>query len=130
MKKTVSLFVLALVVLAVSEMYGQSGVAGKWTGEGRLLSPRSGQEITVKYVLELQTKGSTLTGTMNSNSPAQTVASDVLEGKIQGNTLSFVTVTLGTRVSWTAELKGSELALTRRVGPLSNGTVIVMRRAK
>ena len=107
------LLVFALLLVATGLVYAQAGVAGKWTGE----TPGRGGAAATPLTLELKVAGTTLTGTITNGAQPAAAISD---GKLDGNKISF-TQTISNNgtdvmVSYTGEVNGDELSLTRAGG--------------
>lgn len=94
MKKILTLSLLALVAAAV---VFAAGVDGKWVAEQKFTPPNGGDERTITTTFVLKAEGGKLTGTVTSsgmgrggNEPRPV---DIVDGKIEGNKLTFYTVT-------------------------------------
>jgi hypothetical protein len=98
-------------------VYPQAGVAGKWRTAGQ---PNPELVIT----LDLETDGDRVSGTVThfEQEPRQ-----ISKGKLDGPKLSFETAGLlngeEVTVSWLGEVKGDDLALSRRI-QMANGRII------
>jgi hypothetical protein len=103
--KTASKTFIALTALLAATAVSAADIDGKWVG-------MVGQS---SITFEFKAMGNKLTGTLdNSAAPG---ATEIQEGKIDGDTISFhVMRTLNdaeTRVEWTGKLTGDELKLQR-----------------
>ncbi len=105
MKK--ALLVAAALFLMSGLVFAQ-GVDGKWTGE------QQGRGGTQPVTLELKTAGAALTGTLKIGEGAVV---NIADGKVDGMKVSFATTqNFGgneVQVTWSGEVKGDELTLTR-----------------
>jgi hypothetical protein len=90
--------------------FAQAGAAGKWTGEQQ---GRGGAQMVT---LELKADGNNLTGTMTTGQNAAQIS----DGKVDGSKISFKTTQNrngnDVQVTWSGEIKGDELTLTRQGG--------------
>jgi hypothetical protein len=99
------------VVLAMSAFVYAQGVAGKWTGE------QQGRNGATPVTLELQVSGSTVSGSMTTGTNA---AVTIADGKVDGNAVTFKTTQTfngnSVDITWSGELSGDQLTLTRQGG--------------
>jgi len=90
--------------------FAQAGAAGKWTGE------QQGRGGAQPVTLELKADGNNLTGTMTTVQNAVQIS----DGKVDGSKVSFKTTQNrngnDVQVTWSGEIKGDELTLTRQGG--------------
>ncbi len=102
-------------------------VAGKWTAE---FDTQVGLQ---KYIYDLKVEGEKVTGKASFERMGQKGEVDLLEGKLVGDTISFVEMLdfqgSSIRITYTGTVKGDEIALTRQVGDFATEQ-IVARRAK
>ena len=115
------LHVFACLWLLSALMHAQSGVAGRWTTEGA-----PGGAATI--VLQLTVKGAVVDGTITlGESPTQAVS----DGKTEGNTVTFKTVTMlnGKEVPmvWEGHVQENTLTLTRSIGSNTLATTVLQR---
>ena len=115
------LHVFTCLWLLSALMHAQSGVAGRWTTEGA-----PGGAATM--VLQLTVKGSVVDGTITlGESPTQAVS----DGKTEGNTVTFKTVTMmnGKEVPmvWEGHVQENTLTLTRSIGSNTLATTVLQR---
>jgi hypothetical protein len=69
-----------------------AGIDGKWVSERKMTTP-NGEERTVRITMELKAEGSQLTGKVTSPARGGEDRSvEIKEGKITGNSFSFITV--------------------------------------
>jgi enterochelin esterase-like enzyme len=89
-------------------------LAGQWRAEFE--SPRGAQ----KYLFTFQTEGDKLTGKAASELGERKREAELLEGRIAGDTLSFVELLTfqgnEVRIRYTGTISGNEIAFTREVG--------------
>jgi hypothetical protein len=107
--KSKILLVGAVVLLAVAAAYA-ADVAGKWVAE------MPGRNGTTQTTFEFKVDGAKLTGTMQG---AQGQPSEIQEGKIEGDNISFVVVrNFGgneMKMTWKGKVSGDEIKFTREV---------------
>jgi len=94
MNKILSICVLTFAIAALAFA---AGVDGKWVATQKFTPPNGGDEITVTTTFDLKAEGEKLTGTVTSsgmgrggNAPRP---AEIIDGKIDGNKLTFFTVT-------------------------------------
>jgi len=120
--KTLSKTVLALTALLATMAASAADIDGKWVG-------MVGQSA-ITFVFKAD--GEKLTGTLDN--AAQPGATEIKEGKIKGDTISFhVTRTLNdaeTKVEWTGKLAGDELKLQRGAVAGNEVAEVVTQRSK
>ena len=99
-------------------------VAGKWTAQAQ------GADITIT----LKVDGTALTGTLDNSMAGPT---DIKDGKIEGDTVSFYVVRKinenDMKITWTGKVAGDEIKFTRKTeGGMGGGNPeeIVAKRAK
>jgi hypothetical protein len=113
---------LALAALFAAGSAMAADIDGKWTGTV------AQSEITFTFKAE----GEKLTGTLDN--AAQPGATEIKDGKIKGNEISFhVLRTLQeteTKVEWTGKLNGDELTLTRAAVAGNEPAPVVAKRVK
>jgi hypothetical protein len=110
---------LTLIILWLMEaaVYAQAGVAGKWR-----TAEQPNPELVIR--LDLETDGAQVSGTVThfEQEPRQ-----ISNGRVDGSKLSFETAGLlngeEVTVSWHGEVKGDDLALSRRI-QMPNGRII------
>ena len=109
MKKQVLL--AACVVLALTAAGFAQSVAGKWTGE------QQGRGGTQPVTLDVKADGTKLTGTLTTGENAVTIQDGMV---MDGGKIMFKTTQNrngnDVTVSFTGEMKGDELTLTREGG--------------
>jgi hypothetical protein len=90
--------------------FAQGGAAGKWTGE------QQGRGGAQPVTLELKVDGDKLTGTFTTGQNAAPIS----DGKVDGSKISFKTTQSrggnDVQVTWSGEVNGDELTLTRQGG--------------
>jgi hypothetical protein len=119
-------FIRILILTALALASGVSAfadVAGKWTAEFE--TPIG----TQKYTFDLKIDGTTLTGKATSPRGTQ----DIIEGKVNGEDISFVEMLdiqgQQIRVEYKGKINGDDLKLTRKVGDFGE-TEAVAKRVK
>lgn len=114
-----SLFTAALFASASTFA---ADVSGKWVGQ-------AGQS---EIVFEFRAQGEQLTGTLNNAAAAG--ATEIKDGKVKGDTISFHVVrslnNTEAKVEWTGKLEGEELKLQRAAVAGNAATEVVAKRAK
>jgi uncharacterized membrane protein YgcG len=104
------LILVAALFLMPILVFAQGQVAGKWTGE------QQGRGGAQPVTLELKVDGSTLTGSLKTGDNTAQIS----DGKLDGTKVSFKTTQNrggnDVQISWTGEVKGDELTLTREGG--------------
>ena len=116
-----ALFVLTLVVLS-SLALSAADVTGKWTAS---FDTQIGQQ---NYTYDLVVKESTLTGKIKSDLGA----SDVLEGKVDGDKISFVEILrfqdMDIRIQYTGTMTSAdEIKFTRQVAEFATEELVAKR---
>jgi hypothetical protein len=105
--KTKILLVGAVVLLAVAAAYA-ADVTGKWVAE------MPGRDGTTQTTFEFKVQGTALTGTMAG---AQGEPSQISEGKVDGDNISFVVVRkrndMEFKTVWKGKVSGDEIKFTR-----------------
>jgi hypothetical protein len=100
-------------------------VAGKWATE---FDSQIGLQ---KYTFDLKVDGDKVTGKAFFERMGQKGETDLLEGKLVGDQLSFVEVfeAMGTpiRIEYKGTVKGDEIAFTRQVGEFATEQVVARR---
>ncbi len=114
---------LSLATLA----HADDSVAGKWTAQ---FDSQVGQQ---RYTYEFKVDGTNLTGHATGMRDNGTNDVDIVDGKINGDTISFAEPMKmqdnDVRVEYTGKLAGDELKLHRKVGDFAEYD-IVAKRAK
>jgi len=114
-KLSLLLLVVGSMLIVVPSGFGQTGVAGKWTGE---LSAADGHGVAQPITVELKLAGEALTGTVAEGALE---ARPIQAATVAGNNVTFRTTrNLGgadINVNWKGEVKGDDLALSREIGP-------------
>jgi hypothetical protein len=103
--------VTACLVLGLTAAGFAQSVAGKWTGE------QQGRGGTQPVTLDVKTEGSTLTGTLTTGENSVTIQDGMV---MDGGKVMFKTTQSrngnDVTISFTGEMKGDELTLTRQGG--------------
>ena len=121
MTRHVRLLALVLMVMLAASAHA-ADISGKWTASFDTQVGR--QEYTYDFVV----KGSTLTGKMKSNLGA----SDVLEGKVDGDKVTFVEVLrfqdMDIRITYTGTVTSAdEIRFTRQVADIATEELVAKR---
>lgn len=112
MRKFLSICVLTFVTAA---LVLAAGVDGKWVAEQKFTPPNGGDEITITTTFDLKAEGNKLTGTVTSSGMGrgEPRPAEIVDGKIDGDKLEFVTVTTTQRGEmkwkWEAKVAGDTL---------------------
>jgi hypothetical protein len=100
-------------------------VAGKWTTE---FDSQIGKQ---KYTFDLKVDGEQVTGKAHYERAGQTGEVDLQEGKLVGDTISFVEVDTfqgnELRIGYTGKVKGDRIAFTRDVGGFVKEEIVAHR---
>ena len=100
-------------------------VAGKWTSE---FDSQIGLQ---KYTFDLKVDGEKVTGKASFERMGQKGVTDLLEGKLVGDQLSFVEMfeAMGTpvRIEYKGTVKGDEIGFTRQVGEFATEQIVARR---
>ncbi len=106
--------VLAAVVLCGLVGVFAADISGKWTAEF------DSQVGLQKYTFEFKADGAGFTGKASQNIGGADSESEIVEGKIDGDKVSFVENLdysgMPLRIEYTGTLSGDEMQLTRDVG--------------
>ncbi len=101
------LLIGAVILLALSAAYA-ADVTGKWVAE------MQGRNGPTQNTFTFKVEGAKLTGTMQG---AQGDPVDIMEGKVDGDNISFVTVRKfgenEMKMTWKGKVSGDEIKLTR-----------------
>jgi len=121
------LSILAAGLFLLAAPARAAGVAGKWTAE---FDTQVGQQ---KYTFDFKVDGEKLTGKASFERMGQKGEVDLLEGKVKGDTVSFVEMLdiegNKLRIEYQGTLKGDEISFKRQVGDFATED-FVARRAK
>lgn len=121
-----SLVVAVLIVAGLVCAYA-ADITGKWNAE---FESQVGPQ---KYVFDFKVAGTALTGKAISNIGGTEATTDITEGKIDGNTITFVENLdyqgMPLRIAYKGTVSGDEINLSRMVGE-QEGETFTARRAK
>ncbi len=121
-----SLVVAVLVVAGLVCAYA-ADITGKWNAE---FESQVGPQ---KYVFDFKVEGTTLTGKAISNIGGAEATTDITEGKIEGNAITFVENLdyqgMPLRIAYKGTVSGDEIKLSRMVGE-QEGETFTAKRAK
>ena len=105
-----------------------TGIAGHWTAEFDT------QIGTQKYVFDLKTTGTEITGTARAEIAGEKYESEIIEGKVNGDQIQFVEALAfqgnELRIEYSGSFVGDELKLERKVGEFATETLVASRRNK
>lgn len=127
MKNYTKLFALAVFALAFagSAWSADETVAGKWKAQF------DSQIGTQKYTFEFKVDGTNVTGKAIGERQMGTNAVAIIEGKINGDEISFVEPLKlqdnEIRVEYKGKVAGDELKLHRKVGDLAEYDIVAKR---
>ena len=117
----------AVLILASLMCVFAADIAGKWTAEF------DSQVGVQKYVFDLKTEGSKLTGKAISNIGGAEAQTDIQEGVINGDEISFVENLkyqgMDLRIAYKGKISGDAIKFSRTVGD-AGGEEFVAKRAK
>jgi hypothetical protein len=119
---------LVAVLILSGLLYAYAAdITGKWTAE---FDTQIGQQ---KYTFNFKVDGDKLTGTLRGGVSGQESESEIQEGKINGNEISFVEMLnyqgQELKVTYTGTISADEIKLNRNVADMANET-LVAKRAK
>ena len=101
------------IVLAGAFALMSANIDGKWVAEIETKNKKGAGKQNV--TLDLKSDGSTLTGNVSAGKRGR--ASEIQNGKLDGDTFSFTTVQKGKqreqKLNWTGTVAGSELKIER-----------------
>lgn len=121
-----SLVVAVLIVAGLVCAYA-ADITGKWNAE---FESQVGPQ---KYVFDFKVAGTTLTGKAISNIGGTEATTDITEGKVEGNTITFVENLdyqgMPLRIAYKGTVSGDEIKLSRMVGE-QEGETFTAKRAK
>jgi hypothetical protein len=126
------MFLRTSVVLAVLILCGlvcvcAADISGKWTTEF------DSQVGLQKYTFEFKVAGANLTGKAISNIAGADAASDIVEGKIDGNAVTFAENLsyqgMDLRIEYKGTVAGDEIKFSRTVSG-QEGETFVAKRVK
>jgi hypothetical protein len=119
--------VLAVLVTAGLACVYAADIAGKWNAEF------DSQVGVQKYVFEFKVDGSKLTGKAISNIAGANASTEIQEGTINGNEISFIENLnyqgMELRIAYKGTVSGDEIKFARTVGD-AGGEQFVAKRAK
>lgn len=121
-----SLVVAVLIVAGLVCAYA-ADITGKWNAE---FESQVGPQ---KYVFDFKVAGTALTGKAISNIGGTEATTEITEGKIDGNTITFVENLdyqgMPLRIAYKGTVSGDEIKLSRMVGE-QEGETFTAKRAK
>ena len=119
--------VFTVLILAGLVCAYAADITGKWTA---VFDSQVGEQ---KYTFEFKVDGSTLTGTAHSNIAGQEAQTEIEEGTINGDAISFVENLdyqgMQLRIVYKGKVSGDEISFSRTVAD-SGGEEFVAKRAK
>jgi len=102
-----------------------SPVAGKWLAE---FDSQLGAQ---KYVYDFKVEGDKLTGKAHRELNGEKSETDIKEGKVKGDDVTFVEVLknmdMDLKIEYSGKIKGDEIKLTRKVGDLATYEITAKR---
>ncbi len=115
----------AVVVLAAFACVYAADIAGKWTAQ---FDTQVGLQ---KYVFEFKVDGTTLTGKALGNIAGAESVSDIQDGKINGEEITFVEMQKyqgqEVRIVYKGKVSGDEIKFTRNVADMANEELVAKR---
>jgi hypothetical protein len=119
--------ILAVLILAGLVCVYAADITGKWTTEF------DSQVGLQKYIFEFKVEGTKLTGRAISNIGGNEAKTDLQEGKINGDEITFVENLnyqgMELRISYKGQISGDEIKFSRTVGD-AGGEQFVAKRVK
>lgn len=126
MKFRISVIVAALIVCSLVCVFA-ADISGKWTAEF------DSQVGLQKYTYEFKVDGKNITGKATANIAGTDSTSEIKEGTIDGNKISFVENLnyngMDLAITYTGTVSGDEMNLTRDVAG-QGGETFTAKRAK
>jgi hypothetical protein len=124
-RKVARFVALAVAILLTAQAAHAADVTGKWT------SQFESQIGSLKYVYDLKTEGDKITGKAIREADGQKTETELIEGKLSGDDVSFVE-TLDfdgnqIRIEYKGKVSGQEMKLTRVVGDFSTLEIVAKR---
>ncbi len=117
---------LAIFIILTLAAFG-ADVTGKWTAE---FDTQIGMQ---KYTYEFKVDGSKLTGKVKGGPADRTFESDIKDGKVSGDEISFAEMFKyddnEIRIEYKGKVSGDEIKFTRKVGEFATEE-LVAKRAK
>ncbi len=110
---------MVALVSAFALTAGAAAIDGKWVAEMKIPAGKKAgaSEQTITTVLDLKSSGSTLTGSVTTKAGRRDREVQIQDGKIEGNSFSFVTVMPGKKgdqkLVWKGTVEGDTLKGTR-----------------
>jgi len=121
-----SMIVMVLIVAGLACAYA-ADITGKWNAE---FDSQVGPQ---KYAFDLKTDGAKLTGKAISDIGGTKATTEIQEGKIEGNEISFIENLnyqgMELKISYKGTVSGDEIKFARTVGD-AGGEQFVAKRAK
>ena len=119
--------VLAVLVVCGLVCVYAADISGKWTSE---FESQVGPQ---KYTYEFKVEGKKITGKASVNVEGSDLESEITEGTIEGDKISFVENLdyngMPLTIQYTGTVSGDEIKVERDVGGQSDG-IITLKRAK
>ena len=118
-----------LVILIFCSLVGvfAADISGKWTAE---FDSQVGQQ---KYTYEFTVKGTNFAGKASANIAGTDMESEIVDGKIDGDKISFTENLdyqgMALTITYTGTVSGNEMNLSRDVGG-QGGETFTAKRAK
>jgi len=126
MKFRTSVLLAALVVCSIVCVFA-ADISGKWTAEF------DSQVGLQKYTYEFKVDGASITGKAKANIAGSDMESEIKEGTIDGDKITFVENLnyngMDLAITYTGTVSGDEMTLTRDVGG-QGGETLTAKRAK
>ncbi len=110
---------MVALALACAWAAPAASIDGKWGFESKQTGGKKdgAAEVTIKTTLDLKSAGDKLTGKVTMAGGPRERTAEIKDGKIDGNTISFVTEIEGkkgvSKTTWKATLAGDELKGTQ-----------------
>jgi hypothetical protein len=116
----------ALMLCCLATAYAQD-VSGTWHSE---FESQIGEQ---KYVFSFTVKGDKLTGKATGEVKGEKRETEIQDGKVKGDEISFVEplkiMDMEIKIEYSGKIKGDEIKLTRKVGDFASYD-ITLKRAK
>lgn len=119
------IMLVAVLILSGLLCAYAADITGKWTAE---FDSQIGQQ---KYTFDFKVDGDKLIGTLRGGVSGQESESEIQEGKINGNEISFVEMLnyqgQELKVTYTGTISGDEIKFNRNVADMVNEALVAKR---
>jgi hypothetical protein len=126
---------LAALACALTLALSAAGIDGKWVGEVKVKAgkKKGGGEQPQKVTFDLKSSGGKLSGTVTGDKGRRGRSMEVVDGRIEGDSVSFTTVQKGRKAEqkwvWRGTLRGEDLTGTRSREGARRGASFAAKRS-